>query len=194
MDDPALAWVSTLGLAMGAAWVSGLRLYGCVATLGWLSFFHLVRLPGQMQVVAHPWVIGVATALFVVEFFAEKIPWLDSGWHVAHTFLAVPAGAVLASTAFAKHEPWVVAVAFLLGGGVAFAALAGKATTRAAVNLSPEPVSNVVTSLAEDVAAPLVLASAIWFPFLALVAVGLLCAASFLVARWVWRRRKQGRA
>jgi hypothetical protein len=135
-------------------------------------------------------VLGVATVLFVVEFFAEKVAWLDSGWHLVHTFLAVPAGAVLASTAFAKHEPWVVAVAFLLGGGVALAAHSGKAATRAVVNLSPEPVSNVAASLAEDAVAPVVLASAIWAPVVGLGLVVALVVAGFVVARFVWRRRK----
>ena len=194
MDTHALSWVATLGLAMGAAWVSGLRLYATVATLGWLAKLHLVQHPGNLDVLADPWVVGVATALFVVEFFADKIQGLDNVWHVVHTFLSVPAGAVLASTAFAKHEPWVVAIAFLIGGGAALAAHSGKTTARAFVSMSPEPVSNAVTSLAEDAVAPVVLASAIWIPILAILFVIGASVAAFLISRKLLIKLRQRRA
>ena len=90
------------------------------------------------------WIIGIAAALYTVEFFADKIPYLDSAWDAIHTFIRIPAGAVLAATAFGDFDRSVQVVAFLLGGGLALSAHGTKASTRAAVNLSPEPVSNIV--------------------------------------------------
>ena len=183
MEDQNLPLIATLGMSMGAAWVSGVRLYACVATLGWLANLHWVTLPGNMMVVAHPVVTWIATALFDVEFFADKIAWLDTGWHTVHTFIAIPAGAILASTAFTHYQPWVVVVAFMVGGGVAATAHAGKMTTRAVLNMSPEPVSNIVASAVGDVSAPIILAASIWLPVVGIVIVATLCILTFLVAR-----------
>jgi hypothetical protein len=142
--------IGTLAMAMGSSWVSGIRLYAAVATLGLLGRFANLRLPGELELLTNWWVIGVALGLFVVEFFADKIPYLDSTWDVIHTFIRIPAGAVLAAAAFGDFDRRVQMVAFLLGGGLALSAHGTKATARAAINLSPEPVSNIVTSLFED--------------------------------------------
>src|ERR1041384_5444621 len=93
-------FISTLAVSLGASWVSGINLYATVATLGLLSRFAHLRLPGELDVVTNWWVIGVALGLYTIEFFADKIPYVDSTWDVIHTFIRIPAGAVLAATAF----------------------------------------------------------------------------------------------
>jgi len=145
--------IGTLALAMGSSWVSGIRLYAAVATLGLLGRFAHLTLPGELAILTNWWIIGIASGLFVIEFFADKIPYLDSTWDVIHTFIRIPAGAVLAAAAFGDFDRKVQIVALLLGGGLALSAHGTKATARAAVNLSPEPFSNVVVSLIEDVVA-----------------------------------------
>ncbi len=136
---------------MGAAWLSGVNLYATVVTLGLLQRFNLVSLPGELGIVANTWVIGVAGGLYVVEFFADKIPAVDSVWDAIHTFIRVPAGAILAASAFADFDPTVRILALLAGGGVALSSHGTKAATRLAANTSPEPVSNIALSLVEDV-------------------------------------------
>ncbi len=145
--------IGTLAVAMGAGWVSGINLYAAVATLGLLGRFANLRLPGELDVLTSWWIIGIAAGLYLVEFFADKVPYLDSAWDAIHTFIRIPAGAVLAATAFGDFDRSVQVVALLLGGGLALSAHGTKATARAAINLSPEPVSNIVVSLVEDVVA-----------------------------------------
>src|SRR6266436_850554 len=126
--------IGTLAMAMGSSWVSGFRLYAAVATLGLLGRFAHLRLPGDLEVLTNWWVIGIALGLFVIEFFADKVPYLDSTWDVIHTFIRIPAGAVLAAAAFGDFDRDVQVVAFLLGGGLALSAHGTKATARAVVN------------------------------------------------------------
>jgi hypothetical protein len=146
--------IDTLGLALGAAWTSGINLYATVAVLGLLQRYELVsKLPGGLDVLANPWVIGTAVALYVVEFFADKIPYVDTAWDAVHTFIRVPAGAVLALAATAELHPAVRVAAVLLGGGLALSTHGTKATARAAANATPEPLTNWALSLAEDVVA-----------------------------------------
>lgn len=136
---------------MGSAWMSGVNLYATVVTLGLLQRFKLVTLPGELGMVGEWWIIGVAGVLYLIEFVADKIPAVDSVWDAIHTFIRVPAGAVLAASAFADFEPSVRIIALLVGGGVALSSHGTKAATRLAANTSPEPVSNIALSLAEDV-------------------------------------------
>lgn len=145
--------IGTLAIAMGSSWVSGIRLYAAVATLGLLGRFTNLHLPGELDVLTNWWVIGIASALLVIEFVADKIPYVDSAWDVIHTFIRIPAGAVLAAAAFGDFDRRVQVVALLIGGGLALSAHGTKASARAAINLSPEPASNVVVSLVEDVVA-----------------------------------------
>jgi hypothetical protein len=135
---------------MGSAWLSGINLYATVATLGLLQRFHLVQLPGSLGYLSHPWVLITAITLFVVEFVADKVPAVDSVWDVIHTFIRVPAGAVLAASAFAHFDPTIRALALLLGGSLALSSHGTKAATRLAANTSPEPFSNILLSLGED--------------------------------------------
>jgi Domain of unknown function (DUF4126) len=142
---------ATLGLGMGSAWLSGFNLYATVLTLGLLQRFHLVQLPGDLDFLSRGWVIGVAAVLYLVEFLADKIPVVDSVWDVIHTFIRVPAGAVLAASAFAHFDPTVRAVALLAGGTLALGSHGTKASVRMTANASPEPFSNIFLSVVEDV-------------------------------------------
>jgi len=143
-------WLTTLGTAAGSAWLSGINLYATVATLGILQKFHLVKLPGELDMLGEWWVILLAAALYVVEFVADKIPAVDTAWDAIHTFIRVPAGAILAASAFADFDPPVKMAAMILGGGVALSSHGTKAATRVAANTSPEPISNILLSLTED--------------------------------------------
>ena len=164
--------LQTLSLAAGAAWLSGIRLYALVATLGILGKFASLELPGALGVLENPWVIGVASALFVIEFFADKVAVIDSVWDAIHTFIRIPAGAVLAAAAFGDYDPTVKVIAGLIGGTLALGSHATKTTTRAAVNTSPEPASNVIVSLVEDVYAFASTLAAAFLPIVILIIVG----------------------
>jgi hypothetical protein len=145
--------VETLGLALGAGFSSGLNLYATIATLGLLERFHIVHLPGSLQALAHPWVIGIPLALYLMEFFADKIPYVDTVWDSIHTLIRPPAAAILAyASAGAAPAEWRWGAA-LLAGGVALTSHGTKASTRAAANTIPEPFSNWTLSLGEDVLA-----------------------------------------
>lgn len=145
-----MEWFATLSLALGSAWTSGINLYATVSVLGLLQRFGDVKLPGGLEVLDNWWIIGVAAGLYIVEFFADKIPYVDSVWDVVHTFIRVPAGAIVAWAAVYEMRPEIVIPATLLGGGLALSSHGTKATARIGANLSPEPVSNWVLSLAED--------------------------------------------
>src|SRR5712692_10184473 len=134
--------IETLALALGAGFSSGLNLYATVATLGLLERFHVVHLPASLEVLSHPVVLSIAGALYLLEFFADKVPYVDTVWDAVHTFIRPPAAALLgygAAGAAAPEWRWGAA---LLAGGVALASHGTKASARAAVNTSPEPFSN----------------------------------------------------
>jgi len=146
-------WFSTLSLALGTAWTSGINLYATVSVLGLLQKFGATKLPGGLEVLDNWWIIGVAGFLYLIEFFADKIPYIDSVWDVVHTFIRVPAGAIVAYAATNEMDASVGVIATLFGGGLAFSSHGTKAALRAGANLSPEPVSNWVLSIVEDVIA-----------------------------------------
>ena len=143
--------LTTLGIAMGSAWFSGINLYATVVTLGLLQKFTFVKLPGEMSMLSNSWVLGAAGVMYAIEFFADKIPAVDSAWDAVHTFIRVPAGAIMAAASFADFDPTVKTIAMLVGGGVALGSHGLKASTRLAANASPEPVSNIALSLGEDI-------------------------------------------
>ena len=180
--------LTTLGFAMGSAWLSGINLYATVVTLGLLQRYHLVRLPGDLDFIQQWWVLILAGALYLIEFVADKIPAVDSIWDAIHTFIRVPAGAVLAASAFAHFDPSVRLVALLAGGGVALSSHGAKAATRLAANTSPEPFSNIALSLFEDVVA---IGASLLLAFHPLVI--LIVVAIFLVVA-VWLARRIARA
>jgi hypothetical protein len=163
--------ISTLGLAMGSSWVSGINLYAAVATLGLLNRFAHLQLPGELSVLGNWWVIGVAVALYVVEFFADKIPYLDSAWDTVHTFIRVPAGAALAAASFAEYDKSIQVIALLLGCGIALSSHGTKASSRMALNTSPEPVSNIAASLFEDIVAVSSILLAVFYPLVIILIV-----------------------
>jgi hypothetical protein len=169
-------FISTLAVSMGASWVSGINLYATVATLGLLGRFAHLKLPGDLDVVTNWWVIGVALFLFVIEFIADKIQLVDSVWDIIHTFIRIPAGAVLAATAFGDFDRSVQVIALLLGGGLALSSHGTKAAARALINTSPEPVSNIVVSLSEDILAVVTVVAAVFLPVVVflIIAVGLI--------------------
>jgi len=143
--------------------------------------------PAELQVLAHPAVISIALVLYVVEFFADKTPYLDSLWDAVHTFIRVPAGAILAARAFGPVSPPLELVALLAGGGVALAAHATKASARIALNASPEPFTNWVTSVLEDVAVLVGIWMIFNHPFVMLTFVAVFVLAVAWMAPKVWR-------
>jgi hypothetical protein len=154
--------METLGLALGAGFSSGLNLYATIATLGLLERFGVIHLPPSLHGLSHSAVLGIAVVLYVLEFFADKIPYIDTAWDVIHTFIRPPAAAFLAfSAAGAAPAEWRWCAA-LLAGGVALTSHGTKASARAAVNTTPEPFSNWILSFGED-------ALAVWLTWMATV-------------------------
>jgi Domain of unknown function (DUF4126) len=142
--------ISNLALAGGLSWASGLRLYLTVFAVGLLSKFDYVDLPAALDILSNPIVLSVAGILAVIEFLADKIPYVDSAWDSIQTFIRIPAGALLALGAINTSDPAIATVAALLGGSLAGATHATKAGSRALINTSPEPVSNIAASLGEE--------------------------------------------
>jgi Domain of unknown function (DUF4126) len=143
---------ATLALTMGLAWASGINLYATLLTLGWLANTGNIDLPPDLQVVANPLVMGAAGIMYFIEFFVDKTPGVDTGWDTIHTFIRIPAGAMLAAGAVGDLNPAVEIAAALLGGSLAAGTHATKAGTRVLINTSPEPFSNWFASVGEDVA------------------------------------------
>lgn len=143
--------LETLSLAMGTAWTSGINLYATIAVLGLAGSYGMIQLPPNLEVLMNPLVIGFACLLYLMEFFADKAPYFDSVWDAGHTFIRIPAGAVLAWGAMGDVHPALELVAILGGGGIAAAAHGTKMATRLAINTSPEPFSNWTASVTEDV-------------------------------------------
>ena len=172
---------------MGAAWLAGINLYATALTLGLLQHFGFAKLPGELGLLGSWWIIGLAGVLYAVEFIADKIPAVDSVWDAIHTFIRIPAGAVMAAAAFAHFDPAVRVAAFLIGGGVALSSHGAKAATRLAANTSPEPFSNIALSVAGDAIAAGGSLLAAFHPaiLLGVVVVGVLV--SFFVLRTIIR-------
>lgn len=142
-----------MALLVAVSFAAGLNVYATVATLGLLAHTHWLALPRSLALLGNWWIIGAATLLFAVEFFADKIPAFDLVWNALHTFIRVPVAALLAFQAGAGLSPLEQAAAAALGATIALAAHGGKTAARAAVTPSPEPVSNIALSSAEDVGA-----------------------------------------
>ena len=176
-----------LSLALGASFASGLNLYATCATLGLLQRFEVVQLPAGLEVLAHPVVLGLAIFLYLVEFFADKIPYVDSLWDAVHTFIRPAAAALLAFSAMGDvSEPWRWG-ASLLAGGIALTSHGTKATTRAAANTAPEPFSNWLLSLGDDVLAIFLAWMAATHPYITLVIVLVLLVLCVLVLVTLFR-------
>ncbi|MFP4347585.1 MAG: DUF4126 domain-containing protein [Desulfococcaceae bacterium] len=147
-----------IALSMGAAWASGINLYATILVLGILGVTENIILPENLQILTHPMVMTGAGLMFITEFIADKVPGVDSGWDAVHTFIRIPAGAILAAGAVGEVSPALSLTAGILGGGLAAGTHAAKAGTRALINTSPEPFSNWTASVAED----LTVIGAIW--------------------------------
>ena len=158
--------VSILALTMGAAWASGVNLYAAMFVLGYMGATGSIDLPPTLEILQNPLVMTAAGLMFCVEFFADKIPGVDSGWDVIQTFVRIPAGAVLAAGAVGSVDPALAVAAGLVGGTVTAATHATKASTRVMINASPEPFSNWGASLAEDAAVIAGLWTAVHHPWL----------------------------
>ncbi|HEY5543408.1 MAG TPA: DUF4126 domain-containing protein [Candidatus Binatia bacterium] len=143
--------LEALSLAMGTAWTSGINLYATVAALGIANRMEMIQLPQNLEALSHPGVIAIACVMYLIEFFADKVPYVDSGWDALHTFIRVPAGAILAAQSLGDMNPALELMALLAGGSVALVAHGTKATARLAINASPEPFSNWFASVGEDV-------------------------------------------
>ena len=179
--------LENLGFILGTSFASGLNLYATMAVAGLLQKFELVDLPPALGVLANPVILGLSLTLFVVEFLADKIPWVDSAWDAVHTFIRPPAAAALAFGAMGgMGEPWSIG-AGLLAGTVALTSHGAKASTRAAANASPEPFSNWILSFAEDAVAVGLTWLATTHPVLTGVVVAVLLVAAVLVLRAFYR-------
>lgn len=141
---------SLLALAAALGWASGFRLYAVVFLVGMMGVLGWMPLPPGLTMLQHPVVLMVSGFMLMVEFFADKVPWLDSAWDAVHAFIRVPAGAALAFGVFGADNATMAIAAGLLGGSLSATALATKMATRAAVNTSPEPFSNWGLSFFED--------------------------------------------
>lgn len=146
------ALVHTLSLALGASWASGINLYAAVLVLGLLGLSENIVLPENLQILMHPMVIMAAGVMYIAEFFADKVPGVDTGWDGFHTFIRIPAGAMLAAGAVGDVNPAVAITAGILGGGLAAGSHAAKSGSRVLINTSPEPFTNWTASVAEDIA------------------------------------------
>jgi len=179
--------LTTLGIGMGSAWLSGINLYATVLTLGLLQRFGFAHLPGDLQILSHTWILVTAGTLFALQFIADKIPAVDSIWDAVHTFIRIPAGAILAATAFAHFDPKIRFLALLVGGGVALSSHSTKTATRLTANMSPEPFSNILLSLLGDV---LTIGGTILMtihPAILLCLVGIAVVVSIFLCRWLYR-------
>jgi hypothetical protein len=142
----------TLALSMGAAWGSGINLYATILMLGYLAHTGGIDLPPDLMILADPMVMGAAGLMYAVEFFADKVPGVDTVWDSLHTFIRIPAGAMLAAGAIGDIGPAAEISAALVGGSLAAATHATKAGSRVLINTSPEPFTNWTASIAEDIA------------------------------------------
>jgi hypothetical protein len=142
--------ISQLALAGGLSWASGLRLYLTVFVVGILAKFGYIHLPAALDILSNPIFLGVAGVLTLIEFLADKIPYVDSAWDSIQTFIRIPAGALLAMGAINSADPMIATVTALLGGSLAGATHATKTGSRALINTSPEPLSNITASLTEE--------------------------------------------
>lgn len=176
----------TLALSLGAGWASGINLYAAVLVLGFLGATGRIELPGGLETLADPLVLFATGFMYLVEFFVDKIPGADTAWDTLHTFVRIPAGAILAAGAVGDAGAGAELAAGLLGGGMAAASHAAKAGTRVLINTSPEPFTNWTASIAEDFSVVAGLLVALDHPllFLALLALFLLLLVWLLPKLW----------
>lgn len=162
--------IHTIALTMGSAWASGINLYATVFMLGYLGMTGDIALPPELQMLSHPLVLGAAAVMYCIEFFADKVPGVDTGWDTLHTFVRIPAGALLAAGAVGDVSAPAEFAAMLVGGSLAATSHAAKAGSRVVINASPEPFTNWAVSITEDVTVVAGLWAALHYPWLFLAA------------------------
>ena len=189
-------WAETIGRAGAFAFAAGINLYAAVAILGLAARFGWVQLPSQFDVFNNDWIIGAALVMYVVEFIADKVPWVDSMWDSVHTAIRPIGGALIAMTAIGEASPAVEGAAALLGGTLAAGTHLTKAGTRAVANTSPEPFSNWALSFSEDIFVIGLAWMALQYPIaaLAIVATLTLLIVIFIAVIVRWARRRWQRA
>lgn len=179
--------ITTIALMLGVGWASGINLYATAAVLGIVGATGNIDLPAEMQVLENPLVIGLAVLMYVVEFFADKTPGLDTGWDTLHTFIRIPAGALLAAGAVGDVTPALEVGAGLVGGAMATGSHFTKASSRVLINTSPEPFSNWGASISED----LLVVGGLWamlnHPWLFVAAMIVFVALVIWLAPKLWR-------
>ena len=180
-----------IALAGALGWASGVRLYLVVLLTGLAGVMGWVNLPQGLHLLANPVVLGASGFMVLIEFFADKIPGLDSLWDVVHSVIRIPAGAALAAGVFGADSSVMGLVAALMGGTLAATSFAAKATSRAAINTSPEPFSNIGVSLLEDGMVPLGLWLAIAHPLVFVGVLALVLVLSIYLVRVCWRFLRQ---
>ncbi len=188
--------IQTIAVGAGLAWASGMRLYAVMFAAGLLARYGWVALPGDLAVLTHPLVLGASGFMFAIEFFADKIPGIDSVWDALHTFIRIPAGALLAAASLGvSADPALVMAAGILGGTLAGSSHFAKSGTRALINTSPEPFSNWAASFSEEGLVALALWLAFAYPVLSLcvLAVLLVCALWLIISLWRFLRDMFGR-
>jgi len=179
--------VESIALSLGAGWASGVNLYAVVFTLGILGATNAINLPPELQLVTEPAVIVIAGAMYFIEFFADKVPGLDSTWDALHTFIRIPAGAVLASSAIGDVSPAAELAAGLVGGSLAAGAHATKAGSRLLINTSPEPFSNFFVSVLEDIAVVTGVLASLYHPEIFLIVLVLIVLLMIKLLPMLWR-------
>ncbi|MEP7061791.1 MAG: DUF4126 domain-containing protein [Betaproteobacteria bacterium] len=177
-----------VGLAATLGWASGVRLYAVLFIVGGLGYLGWIPLPGGLSALTHPFVLAASGFMFAVEFFADKIPGVDSAWDFVHTFVRIPAGAALAASVFGDAGPATALAAAILGGSLAAGSHLTKSGSRVMINTSPEPVSNWAASFGEDLAVGTMLYLAFAYPLAAIAALLL------LVVMMAWLLPKVSRA
>jgi len=176
-----------LGLLVATSFAAGLNVYAAVATLGLLAHASVLPLPPALEIVSNWWVIGASGVLFLVEFFADKVPAFDLIWNALHTFVRIPVAALLAYGATSQLSPQKQMLATVVGGAIAFAAHGGKTAVRAAVTPSPEPISNAALSIGEDALAVFLIWFATQHPFITTGIVAILLIIIVAMVRFIYR-------
>jgi hypothetical protein len=183
--------VSTLSLAMGAAWGCGINLYATILALGLMGITGNIVLPQTLHILMDPLVMWAAGLMYCVEFFADKVPGVDTGWDTLHTFIRIPAGVVLAAGAVGELNPAVALAAAIVGGGMAAGTHATKAGSRVIINTSPEPFTNWTASLVEDIAVIAGIWTALHHPWVFLACLALFILVMIWLLPKIWKGIKR---
>jgi len=182
--------LETIALSMGIAWASGINLYAAIGTLGILGATGNMVLPEELQILQDPVVIAAAGFMYCVEFFADKVPGVDNTWDALHSFIRIPAGAVLAAMAVGHVSPSAELAALIVGGGLAATSHGLKSGCRVLINTSPEPFSNWVASIGEDVLVIAGISAAVFTPVAFLVLLVLFIGLAIWLMPKIWRGLK----